>query len=174
MFESARLDDAHTLEGFDCGNESLNSWLIEQARRADSSRVAHVYVWTPHGEPKVCAYFAICPTEIVRKDDGVSGSMAGGYTRIPGYLIARLAIDAALHGQGYGEQLLLDALGKAVAASEIGGGRLVVVDAIDDQAQSFYEHYHFVPVRHRERRLVMKVSTAAKALGERWHDSTAD
>lgn len=88
---------------------------------------------------------------------------------MPGYLIARLAIDAALHGQGYGEQLLLDALGKAVAASEIGGGRLIVVDAIDE-AQSFYEHYHFVPVRNRERRLVINVSTAAKALGERWRD----
>jgi predicted GNAT family N-acyltransferase len=170
MFESARLDDDHTLEGFDCGKESLNSWLVEHARRADSSGVAHVYVWTPHGEPKVCAYFAICPTEIVRKDVGVPGSMAGGYSRIPGYLIARLAIDRALRGQGYGEQLLLDALGKAVAASEIGGGRLIVVDAIDEEAQSFYEHYHFVPVRLRERRLVMKVSTAAKALGERWHD----
>jgi GNAT superfamily N-acetyltransferase len=170
MFESARLDDDHTLKGFDCGKESLNTWLVEHARRADSSGVAHVYVWTPLGEPKVCAYFAICPTEVVRKDDGVPGSLAGGYSRVPGYLIARLAIDAALHGQGYGEQLLLDALGKAVAASEIGGGRLIVVDAIDDEAQSFYEHYHFVPVRNRERRLVMKVSTAAKALGERWHD----
>lgn len=82
MFESGRLDDAHTLEGFDCGNESLNCWLIKQARRADSSGVAHVYVWTPRGEPKVCAYFAICPTEVVRKDDGVSGSMAGA---IPAY-----------------------------------------------------------------------------------------
>ncbi|MDT5277773.1 MAG: hypothetical protein QOG95_4705, partial [Mycobacterium sp.] len=61
-------------------------------------------------------------------------------------------------------------LGKAVAASEIGDGRLVVVDALDDEAQSFYEHYHFVPVRKRERRLVMKVSTAAKALGERWRE----
>jgi GNAT superfamily N-acetyltransferase len=121
-------------------------------------------------DQKVCAYFAICPTEVVRKDDGVSGPMAGGYSRIPGYLIARLAIDAALRGQRYGEQLLLDALGKAVAASEIGGGRLVVVDAIDDEAPSFYEHYHVVPVRNRERRLVMKVSTAAKALGERWRD----
>ena len=85
-------------------------------------------------------------------------------------MIARLAIDTSLRGQGYGEQLLLDALGKAVAASEIGGGRLIVVDAIDDEAQSFYEHYHFVPVRKRERRLVMKVSTAAKALGERWRE----
>ena len=44
--------------------------------------------------------------------------MAGGYSRIPGYLIARLAIDSSLRGQGSGEQLLLDALGKAVAASE--------------------------------------------------------
>jgi hypothetical protein len=63
-----------------------------------------------------------------------------------------------------------DALGKAVAASEIGGGRLIVVDAVDDEAKAFYEHYHFVPVRKRERRLVMKVSTAAKALGERWRE----
>ena len=100
----------------------------------------------------------------------VSGSMAGGYSRIPGYLIARLAIDTSLRGQGYGEQLLLDALGKAVAASEIGGGRLIVVDAIDDEAKAFYQHYHFVPVRKRERRLVMKVATAAKALGERWRE----
>jgi predicted GNAT family N-acyltransferase len=39
--------------------------------------------------------------------------MAGGYYLIPGYLIARLAIDASRRGQGYGEQLLLDALGKS-------------------------------------------------------------
>ena len=79
-----------------------------------------------------------------------------------------MPIDASLRGQGYGEQLLLDALDKAVAASEIGGGTLIVVDAIDGKAQSFYERYHFVPVKNRKRRLVMKVSTAAKALAERW------
>ncbi|UGT93781.1 GNAT family N-acetyltransferase [Mycobacterium ostraviense] len=80
------------------------------------------------------------------------------------------AIDTSRRGHGYGEQLLLDALGKAVAASEIGGARLIVVDAIDREAQSFYEHYHFAPVRNRERRPVMKVSTAAKALSERWQE----
>ncbi|WP_246216573.1 histone acetyltransferase [Mycobacterium botniense] len=55
-------------------------------------------------------------------------------------------------------------------ASEIGGGRLLVGDAIDDEAQSFAEHYHFVPVRNRTRRQVMTVSTAAQTLGERRHD----
>jgi GNAT superfamily N-acetyltransferase len=90
--------------------------------------------------------------------------MSGGYSRIPGYLIARLAIDASLRGRGYGAQLLLDALGRVVAASEIGGGRLIVVDAVDDDARRFYEHFHFTPVGIRERRLVMKVSTAVQSL----------
>lgn len=169
-FESARLDDDHILEGFDCGKEPLNKWLLDDAVRADNSGIAHVYVWTPVDEPKVCAYFAICPTEVVRKDDGVSGRLAGGYSRIPGYLIARLALDSSLRGSRYGEQLLVDALGKAVAASEIGGGRLIVVDAIDAEAEAFYVHFGFSPVKNREGRLVMKVSTAAKALGERWRD----
>jgi GNAT superfamily N-acetyltransferase len=169
-FESARLDDDHVLEGFDCGKGSLNTWLIEQARRADISGLAHVYVWTPLGEPKVCAYFAICPTEVVRDEDGLTRSMSGGYSRIPGYLIARLALDRSLSGGGYGEQLLIDAISKAVAASEIGGGRLIVVDALDDEAQRFYEHFDFAPVKNREHRLVMKVATASKALGERWRD----
>jgi hypothetical protein len=62
---------------------------------------------------------------------------------------------------------LLDTLGKVVATSEIGGGRLIVVDALDDEAPRFYEHFHFTPVRNRERRLV-KVSTAANALRAAW------
>lgn len=164
-FESSQLEGAHILAGFDCGKDSLNDWLRSgAATRAHAGGVARVQVWTPPGEHKVCAYFALCPTEVVRADDGVPGSFAGGYSRIPGFLIARLALDTSLIGQGYGEQLLLDALGIAVAAAEIGGGRLIVVDALDDEAAEFYKRYDFVPVRKRERRLVMKVTTAARAL----------
>ena len=169
-FESSQLEDGHSVDGFDCGKDSLNNWLSDQAHRAHSGGHARVQVWTPLGEPKVCAYYAICPTEVVRADDGVPGSMAGGYSRISGFLIARLALDRSIHGNGYGEQLLLDALGVAVAAAEISGGRVIVVDALDDDAQNFYAKYHFVPVKNRERRLVMKVSTAVRALAERFPD----
>ena len=164
MFESARLGEHHQIGEFDCGKTALNSWLHGQARRAESSGVAHVYVWTPAGKQKVCAYYAICPTEVIRTDAGISGSLAGGYSRIPGYLIARLALDASLQGRGYGAQLLLDALGKVVRAAEIGGGRLIVVDAMDDEAYGFYECFDFTPVKKRRGRLVMKMSTAASAL----------
>ena len=44
LFESARLDDDHVLEGFDCGKPALNAWLLESAHRANTSGVAHVYV----------------------------------------------------------------------------------------------------------------------------------
>ena len=164
MFESARLGDQHQFDEFDCGNEALNSWLREQARRADSSGIVHVYVWTPIREQKVRAYYAICPTEVICNGAGISGSLAGGYSRIPGYLIARLALDVSFHGHGYGAHLLLDALDKAVSAAEIGGGRLIVVDAIDDAAYEFYKHFDFIPVQNRRGRLVMKMSTAASAL----------
>jgi len=71
-FESARLTDAHTLEGFDCGKESLNTGLAPMPVARTAAESQHVYVWTPLGEQKVSAYFAICPTEVVRNDDGRS------------------------------------------------------------------------------------------------------
>jgi GNAT superfamily N-acetyltransferase len=81
-------------------------------------------------------------------------------------LLARLALDRHLQGQRLGSELLLDALGRAVAATDRVSGRYVVVDAIDDAAASFYEHHGF----HRcpgetVRRFVRKVSDIKASLG---------
>lgn len=42
-------------------------------------------------------------------------------------------------------------------------GTVIVVDAIDDSALSFYEHHNFVRIE-QTRRLVMNVATARHAL----------
>jgi len=80
-------------------------------------------------------------------------------------LLARLALDRSLQGQGLGGELLLDALSRAVQASEIAAARLMVVDAIDDRAAAFYEHHGFVAVPGNRQRLVQKMSDIAAALG---------
>ena len=72
MFESARLDDRHQFDEFECGKAAFNSWLRRVAQRADSSGIAHVYVGTPIGKQKVCAYYALCPTEVIRNDAGMN------------------------------------------------------------------------------------------------------
>lgn len=90
--------------------------------------------------------------------------MAGGVSVIPAYLLARLALDRSLHGQGLGGELLHDALNRIVEAAEVASGRLIVVDAIDDDAAKFYRKYDFQPVKDNPRRLVIKIATVRAAL----------
>ena len=46
---------------------------------------------------------------------------------------------------GFGALILADALRKAVAAGEAAAARLIVVDAVDEDAARFYARHGFVP-----------------------------
>jgi hypothetical protein len=65
-----------------------------------------------------------------------------------------------------GTEPLVDALERIVDAAHVGGGRLIVVDAIDDEARAFYRRHDFVPVA-ATMRLYLKVATAQAALDAR-------
>lgn len=159
---SRPLDDRHDLSKFRCGVDNLDTWLRTQARRAGHSDTARTYVWTAPESRAVVAYYAVAPTQVRR--EGLSRSMAGGVSVVPAYLLARLALDRSLRDQGLGGQLLRDALELIVVAARHTAGRLIVVDAVDDSAASFYRHYDFQPVTGDPHRLVMKVTTARQAL----------
>ena len=58
-----------------------------------------------------------------------------------------------------------DALSRSVAASQLAGARVVVVDAIDAKAASFYVHHGFQAVPKNPFRLVQKMNDIAAALG---------
>jgi len=61
-------------------------------------------------------------------------------------MLARLALDRSLHGQGLGGALLADAMARVIDAIEIVTARFVLVDAIDELAAGFYTHHGFRPV----------------------------
>ncbi|GAA3279010.1 hypothetical protein Dvina_01355 [Dactylosporangium vinaceum] len=160
------LSDDHEIGLFDCGVPALNLWLATQARRAQAADTARTYVWADD-ERDVVAYYSICPTQLMR-NELPSRSVSGGFTVVPAYLLARLALDTRLRGRGHGGDLLVDALTTIVNASETGAGRVIVVDAIDGAAVGFYEHYGFIRVRDQDadhQRLVMTVATARRNLG---------
>ena len=48
------------------------------------------------------------------------------------------------------------------------GGKIVVIDAVDDTAAAFYVAYDFTAVPGNPGRLVMKLSTVAKSLRRPW------
>jgi predicted GNAT family N-acyltransferase len=154
-FRSQRLEATHDVAGFACGNEALDRWLQQHAATAQAKRTSVTYVWTT-AEGRVAAYYSLAP-HLIENADLPKRLGRGDPRQIPAILLARLALSNELRGTGLGGILLHDALYRAVAASQQAGGRYVVVDAIDDNARQFYEHYGFTATP-RVDRLVRKVS----------------
>jgi GNAT superfamily N-acetyltransferase len=164
-YTSRALTEHHEIEAFDCGVDSLDSWLRNEAMRAQRADTARTYVWTEtDASAEVLAYFSIAPT-LVRREELTRGQSAGYSMAISGYLLARLALDKRLKGQGLGTELLVDAIGRIVGASQATAGRLIVVDAVDHRAAAFYRKHDFTPVLGNPNRLVLKIATAGQIVG---------
>jgi len=92
---------------------------------------------------------------------------SGKYPVVPGVLVGRLAVDQTLRGAGIGGALLADALRRALRTGV--GVKLVVVDALNDGAVRFYEHYGF----RRFDDTPMRLYIAVDALRQLYPDTPA-
>lgn len=147
--------------------DSLDRWLIEHARHAQSMRTAQTFVWHT-GDDTAVAYFSLAAHLVVR-DELPAKLGRGSPSSIPSVVLARLALDQSLHGSGLGGELIWDALSRARGAADTVAARLVVVDAVDDSAAAFYRHHGFTPVPGNPNRLIQKMSDIATALTTELH-----
>jgi GNAT superfamily N-acetyltransferase len=161
-----QLAAGHDLDAFDCGHDALTAWLRQHARSA-TGQGTRTYLLMDEATGTVAGYFALAP-HIIERDDAPRGVGRGAPQRIPAILLAKLALHKGLHGQELGAELLVHALTTIIAASRSAGGRLVVVDTVDGEAADFYRAHDFQPSPADPRRLIMKLSTAARALGLTW------
>lgn len=162
---STGITAEYDLSQFDCGKEVLNKWLQTKALSSDKGMTSRTYVWVVGNDPAVKAYYSIAPTLVDRIADGFDASLGAGLRSVPAFLLAKFALDRSLHNQGLGKELLVDAVSKIMGAAQASGGRLIVVDAIDDEAFRFYRKHNFIPVTNTENRLVIKMSTAFSTFG---------
>jgi predicted N-acetyltransferase YhbS len=89
---------------------------------------------------------------------------------IPVILLARLAVDVEFRSPNpkarLGSALLKDALVRAVRASDQGGLRAMMVDALNDQALNFYLHFGFEQSPGHELQLFLPMSRIRASLLE--------
>ena len=137
------LDSEHRINGFDCGVGSLNIWLVKHARAAAAAGSARTYVVVDSEQDRVVGYHALSLASIERADATERGRKGMPKHPIPAMLLARLAVDKAVHGKGIGAFLLRDAMSRALSVAEQAGMRLLFVHALNDQARAFYEHFGF-------------------------------
>ncbi len=138
------LRGKHALGEFDCGEQSLSTWILRYARHAEAARSARVYVTTA-GESTVVGYYALTVGQV--EPSRGTGRMAKGQP--PGYpapvaILARLAVDQAHQGRGLGRSLLQDALLRCASAAQQVGIRALVVHSLEG-VTGFYEGFGFEP-----------------------------
>jgi GNAT superfamily N-acetyltransferase len=147
---------------FSCGEDALDRYLRERARREMEQRIAAVWVLYDSEEDRLVGYYTLSAVAVERSDlPSTFTHRVARYRVYPATLIGRLTVDRDYQGRRLGGRLLLDALARAFATSRQVASFAVITDAKDEDAQSFYEHYGFLPLpteRH-VRRLFLPMKT---------------
>ncbi len=138
-----KLRPNHIIEGFDCGREALNRYLMRYAWQNQQAGAAQTYVGLV--EDAVIGYHTLAVGQVSSEE--APERLTKGLARhpVPIMLLARLAVDHRWHGQGVGKALLKDAMQRTLQAADIAGIRAFAVHAKDDEARSFYQKFDFVP-----------------------------
>jgi predicted N-acetyltransferase YhbS len=137
-----KLNRSHAIDGFDCGCEALNRFLIRDALQNQQAGSSQTYVAV--ADKEIAGYYTLVVGQVDYED--APQRLTKGLARhpVPVMLLARLAVAIPWQGKGLGAGLLKDAMLRTLQAADIAGIRAFAVHAKDEQAKAFYEHFDFV------------------------------
>ena len=154
------LNKNHHRESFDCGNVYLNRYFKEQAGQEAKKKLAATFVLSTNSPNSIVGYYTLSSFSIKAEDLPLALSKKfPRYPLLPATLIGRLAVNQVFHGKGYGGFLLIDALKRALVSAEQIGSIAVLVDAKDDKAKAFYQHFQFIPFVDASHKLFLPIAT---------------
>ena len=132
----------HDTATFACGVESLDLWLKQRAMKNQTTGASRTFV-VCDGK-RVVAYYALASSAVAV--ESATGSLRRNMPDpIPVVILGRLAVDHTLQGSGMGRALVSDACLRVIAAAEAIGIRGMIVHALSESAQAFYERVGFDP-----------------------------
>ena len=140
-FKVEKLRRDHVLEGFDCGKEPLNRFLVRNALQSQQANGSQTYVAL--AADRVIGYHTLVVGEVAPALVPERVKKGLGAHAVPIMLLARLAVSEDWKGRGIGSALLKDALLRTVQAGDIAGIRAFAVHAKDSEAREFYSRFDF-------------------------------
>lgn len=135
------LSAEHRVDGFACGESSLDEWLRRRALPNQTTGASRTFVVTDDSN-QVVAYYALATGAVAHHD-------ASGHIRrnmpnpVPVMVLARLAVDQRYQGHKLGAAMLKDAVQRTLAVSQTAGVRALLVHALNESSRQFYMHYGF-------------------------------
>lgn len=150
------LSNIHNRPGFNCGVDLLDDYIKKQANQDVKRRISRVFVATkPDASSFIAGYYTLSSLSIDL--DYLPESEARKLPKhpIPAALIGRLAVSENVQGNGIGKMLLVDAIKRTIAVSNEIAIYAMVVDAINEKAQRFYQQFGFIQFGSESKRLFL-------------------
>jgi GNAT superfamily N-acetyltransferase len=156
-----RIDRSHHRADFQSGQASLDSFLHTLVMQYEKRKIGRTYVALEGADKRVWGYYTLAAGGVTFHNLPAPSGKKLPRHPVPVALLARLAVDRTVHGQGIGRLLLMDALDRCLVLSADIGIFAVEVQALDDTAKSFYEKYSFVGLVDDPLHLYMPIATIA-------------
>jgi len=161
------LSKSHNKKSFTCGVTDLDQYLQRQASQDLRRKIAVTFVLVELATNDIVGFYTLSSFAILLNDlpEEVSKKLPR-YDLIPATLIGRLAVSDQRKGEGIGRLLLANALRKCYTQSLEIASFAVIVDAKDQQAVNFYEHFGFIKFAEDKDRLFLPMQTIKKELSD--------
>lgn len=157
------IDKKHNRKTFTCKNLPLAEYLQRHARQNDENNIAKAFV-AVDDKDTVHGYYTLSTTNIEFEEFPEEDSKGLPKYPIPAALIGKLAVDENTEGQGLGSRLLIDALQRVLTAAEEVTIKVVIVDAIDEQAKGYYLRFGFIELPGHNLKLFLPIETISQLI----------
>jgi len=155
----------HDREALDCGDEALNEFLRRYARKSHERGGAKTFLAIDDaGDKTIVGFYSLSPASVdyIRTPEIIRRGLAR--YDVPGFRLARLAVDRRWQGRGIGGQLLLAAGRRCLWAASQVGGVVLVIDAKNERVAEWYAGYGAVPLLDAPLTLLLPLATVEAAL----------
>ena len=145
----------YELTAFDCGDDDLNEFLLNDAKKAHELRIANTFILEDDG--RIAAYFCLLNDRISRSE--ITGSrwkkikasfpVSKQFRSYPCIKVGRFAVSVDYRGQNVGTWLMNNLKERLNAGQSQSAFRYITIDAYLS-AIPFYEKNGFKPLTKKE------------------------
>jgi GNAT superfamily N-acetyltransferase len=148
VLEEHALDPvAHDRPAFTCGVPALDEYLHRFADQHKRRGISAAYVMVDSAAPAaILGYYTLSAAEVDADRLGAADRKRLPRYPMPCFRLGRLAISQGAQGQGLGKLLMACAVDRCLKARQQVAAYALVVDAKDEGAKAFYQHFGFKPL----------------------------
>ena len=149
----------HDRTSFTCGEPTLDAYLRERAAQHHRDDIATTHVLIEAAQPGiVLAYYSLSAAQVLLTDLQESDRRRLPRYPVPAVRMGRLAVSTSMRGKGYGGLMVGHAVARCLNLRGELGVRVLIVDAMNENAASFYRAYGFRETSDHARTLYLPLS----------------